>query len=543
MSRGDSTLSSLPSGSVRTTQADVGLTDVRFSCADGAQALDLGGVIVVGGGCDVEVDAQPALLGLAHPVQVEVGAAGCDVTEPDALVVLAERGPSRRGGPERRDALGVGAVEHDGRHRTDAGERRRRVLADRAQMAHNAELVALGIGHHHPRDGALADVQPPGAQLLQPSDQRGLLFDRYGRQVEVDAVLRRLQRRARVRGSAVAGPAALNHPRAARPRPRQPPPARSATPARRTRTGPGGPGWRHPSRPARDGRASAHRPRSEPDGQAGCRAPQVRRRAMTSVRLDLQVDSKVYARAVSTYTIGETASRSGFSASALRYYEDIGLVAPRAGRQRLPLIRRPRRDRLPFVARARQLGCTLDEIVDLVGVGRGALRPRPEALPRFGDRQALGCRAADRRADGSDRPAPPRRRPALGSTDRRTVRRGLRGASCSPERPLRVRDDDDEGRPVKQRTSGPAVVGIGAAACAACCAGPVSPSSVRSLRPGSSAPCWIGVSGLAVVTVEIVAYIVVARLRHGRATPAVSPVAVAAPLGRPVRRGDGRFRA
>ena len=34
---------------------------------------------------------------------------------------------------------------------------------------------------------------------------------------------------------------------------------------------------------------------------------------------------------VSTYTIGEVAERSGFSASALRYYEDIGLVPP-AGR-------------------------------------------------------------------------------------------------------------------------------------------------------------------------------------------------------------------
>ena len=33
---------------------------------------------------------------------------------------------------------------------------------------------------------------------------------------------------------------------------------------------------------------------------------------------------------MSTYTIGETAERSGFSASALRYYEGIGLVDPPA---------------------------------------------------------------------------------------------------------------------------------------------------------------------------------------------------------------------
>jgi MerR family transcriptional regulator, copper efflux regulator len=86
-------------------------------------------------------------------------------------------------------------------------------------------------------------------------------------------------------------------------------------------------------------------------------------------QLDLQAGSKVYPGAVSTYTIGEVAERSGFSASALRYYEDIGLVPP-AGRSGagyrmyddLTL------NRLAFVARAKQLGCTLEEIADLVEV-------------------------------------------------------------------------------------------------------------------------------------------------------------------------------
>ncbi len=75
---------------------------------------------------------------------------------------------------------------------------------------------------------------------------------------------------------------------------------------------------------------------------------------------------------MSTYTIGETASRSGFSASALRYYEDIGLVAPStrtdAGYR---LYDDGTLTRLAFIARAKQLGCTLDEIVDLVGVWDG----------------------------------------------------------------------------------------------------------------------------------------------------------------------------
>jgi DNA-binding transcriptional MerR regulator len=71
---------------------------------------------------------------------------------------------------------------------------------------------------------------------------------------------------------------------------------------------------------------------------------------------------------VTTYTIGEISERSGFSTSALRYYEGIGLVAP-AGRS--PSGYRIYDDhtlgRLAFIARAKQLGCSLEEITDLVG--------------------------------------------------------------------------------------------------------------------------------------------------------------------------------
>jgi len=72
---------------------------------------------------------------------------------------------------------------------------------------------------------------------------------------------------------------------------------------------------------------------------------------------------------VSTYTIGEVAERSGFSASALRYYEDIGLVPP-AGRSEAGyrLYDDVTLNRLAFVARAKQLGCTLEEIADLVTI-------------------------------------------------------------------------------------------------------------------------------------------------------------------------------
>jgi MerR family copper efflux transcriptional regulator len=74
----------------------------------------------------------------------------------------------------------------------------------------------------------------------------------------------------------------------------------------------------------------------------------------------------------STYTIGQVAERSGFSASALRYYEGIGLVEPST---RTGAGYRVYDDgslaRLAFIARAKQLGCTLEEITDLVGIWDG----------------------------------------------------------------------------------------------------------------------------------------------------------------------------
>ncbi len=67
-----------------------------------------------------------------------------------------------------------------------------------------------------------------------------------------------------------------------------------------------------------------------------------------------------------TYRIAEVAERTGFSAPTLRYYEEIGLLRPAA---RTPAGYRIYDDRaierLRFVARAKRLGCTLEEIADL----------------------------------------------------------------------------------------------------------------------------------------------------------------------------------
>ncbi len=70
--------------------------------------------------------------------------------------------------------------------------------------------------------------------------------------------------------------------------------------------------------------------------------------------------------------IAEVARRSGFSASTLRYYEDIGLVTPI---DRTPagyrLYDERTVERLAFIGRAKQLGCSLDEIADLVTAWEG----------------------------------------------------------------------------------------------------------------------------------------------------------------------------
>jgi DNA-binding transcriptional MerR regulator len=69
---------------------------------------------------------------------------------------------------------------------------------------------------------------------------------------------------------------------------------------------------------------------------------------------------------VSTYQIAEVAERSGFTPATLRYYEDIGLMPPAersaAGYR---LYDDAAVERLRFIARAKRLGCSLDEIAEL----------------------------------------------------------------------------------------------------------------------------------------------------------------------------------
>jgi DNA-binding transcriptional MerR regulator len=72
------------------------------------------------------------------------------------------------------------------------------------------------------------------------------------------------------------------------------------------------------------------------------------------------------------FTIGEVAERSGFTTSSLRYYENIGLVTPAARSEAGYRLYDDRGlARLGFIARAKQLGCSLEEITDLVAIWDG----------------------------------------------------------------------------------------------------------------------------------------------------------------------------
>ena len=73
-----------------------------------------------------------------------------------------------------------------------------------------------------------------------------------------------------------------------------------------------------------------------------------------------------------TFTIGQLAERTGFTPAALRFYDERGLVTPTSrsdGGYRL--YSDDALDRLAFIARAKQLGCSLDEVADLLAIWDG----------------------------------------------------------------------------------------------------------------------------------------------------------------------------
>ena len=98
---------------------------------------------------------------------------------------------------------------------------------------------------------------------------------------------------------------------------------------------------------------------------------------------------------MSTYQIAEVAERSGFTPATLRYYEDIGLMPPA---ERSPAGYRLYDDaaveRLRFIARAKRLGCSLDEIAELAhawdGGECGPVQVRLQAMVEAKTAEAQG---------------------------------------------------------------------------------------------------------------------------------------------------------
>src|SRR5687767_4499736 len=82
----------------------------------------------------------------------------------------------------------------------------------------------------------------------------------------------------------------------------------------------------------------------------------------SSSELEVKPDRWLAAGVSTLLTIGETARRSGVAASALRFYEERGLIhSERAGsghrRYRRPVLRR-----IAFIVFAQRIGLTLEEI-------------------------------------------------------------------------------------------------------------------------------------------------------------------------------------
>ena len=81
-------------------------------------------------------------------------------------------------------------------------------------------------------------------------------------------------------------------------------------------------------------------------------------------------------------TIGQVADRTGLAVSAIRYYDDIGLLDPLervGGKRRFPL---SAVGRISFVRRSQEAGFSLDEIVLILDDTTGGWRELVDAKRR-----------------------------------------------------------------------------------------------------------------------------------------------------------------
>ena len=127
--------------------------------------LDQVGVVP---GLEPEVEVQPVLgRALRGPLgeELEEGAEARRVPQRPGRGA-GHLGPAGEPRPELGVPVGVGGVERQRRDRAAAVVRR--------PLLHHAQGIALGVGEHHPRHVALAEVEVSGAQPEQALDLLGL---------------------------------------------------------------------------------------------------------------------------------------------------------------------------------------------------------------------------------------------------------------------------------------------------------------------------------------------------------------------------------
>ena len=124
-------------------------------------------------------------------------------------------------------------------------------------------------------------------------------------------------------------------------------------------------------------------------------------------------------------TIGEVARRSGVASSALRFYEERGLIASEragSGHRRYP---RPVLRRIAFIVFAQRIGLTLDEI------GAELAKLPPDRAPTRRDWSRLSSNV-ERRASTSASPSSSASRPASPSASAAAASRSTAASSPTP---------------------------------------------------------------------------------------------------------------
>jgi DNA-binding transcriptional MerR regulator len=86
------------------------------------------------------------------------------------------------------------------------------------------------------------------------------------------------------------------------------------------------------------------------------------------------------------HTISQVAAKTGFTASALRFYENAGLITPDRTAAGYRIYSDRSIERIRFISRAKQLGLRLDEITELVALWDGdRCTPVAERLSKLVD--------------------------------------------------------------------------------------------------------------------------------------------------------------